>query len=88
MTGRELVKKYGQALIGAVVKDSFGVPLLVTEINPYLMRAMSGVWLIDFEEAFPCILSDETCRLFSLATPHPHLLDRVAQARWARRRQR
>lgn len=85
MTGQELAKKYGKALIGAVVKDSFGVPLLVAEVNPYSMRAMTGAWVIDFEEAFPCVLSDETCHLVSLVTPHPHLLDRVAQARWARR---
>lgn len=83
MTGRELVEKYGQALIGAVVKDSYGVPLLITEVAPGSGRPIRGVWVTDFPEAYPCILNTETCFLLSFAYPHPHLLDRVAQAQWA-----
>jgi len=86
MTGRELVKLYGERLLGTVVMDERNRPLLVTKIDTRSVAAMRGIWVepIDRDSTInPCILYEEPCALLFLNLPH--LLDRVAQARWARR---
>lgn len=89
MTAYELVARYGARLIGAIVYDHEDRPLRVESVA--LIKdgfCAWGTWVYANPGIWPVLLDWEECRLSPHTLLPPHLLDKIAQVRWARRRAR
>ena len=87
MTAYDLVARYGARLIGAIVYDSDDRPLRIQGVR--LVKdgyCASGTWVnVQSPNLHPYLLDWEECRLSPDTFLPPHLLDQIAQVRWARR---